>query len=78
MVNTGGGTWYACSNRTNPPNSVTCDIRSWSDHMIDFRGFTGPYGYADTGSLAKGDNVTLEVWNSKTGAGPGTLTRHLT
>ena len=57
--------------RESPPDYVTLSIASWTDGEIVIQGFTGEYGQ-NNWTLNNGDQLTVNVWNPQTGAGPST------
>jgi hypothetical protein len=50
-------------------NSVTLAVSSWTDTQIVLTGFSGGYS-PDGHCIRPGDQLTLQVWNALTGAGP--------
>jgi hypothetical protein len=65
--------WNAGWSGSSDSNIVTLSIGSWTDTQIVIQGFRGGYGQ-NNWTLNKGDQVTVQVWNQQTGAGPSSCT----
>jgi hypothetical protein len=56
--------WYA----GHTGNGVMLNVSSWTDSEIVLTGFTGSYG--PNHCIQAGDQLSVSVWNAKTGVGP--------
>jgi len=65
--------WNGCWTEDPGTDTVTCDVREWSDKSIRFNGFTGAYGPGQY-LVHPGDVVVVQVWNAQTVIGPAKFT----
>jgi len=61
--------WHAGSTRDNLTDFVTLSVASWTDRQIIISGFSGQYG-SNNWRLVAGSQITIQIWNAQTGAGP--------
>jgi hypothetical protein len=68
-----GMTWQAgyANSSMGIDDAVTLSISSWTDTQIVLAGFTGAYGSGGW-TLNQGDQLSVNIWNAQTGAGPYT------
>jgi len=65
--------WNGCWTEDPGTDTVTCDVREWSDTAISFNGFSGAYGPGQF-VVRQGDTLVVQVWNAQTVIGPAKFT----
>jgi protein involved in polysaccharide export with SLBB domain len=65
LVDTTAAGW----NAGHSGSAVTLAVSSWTDSQIVLSGFSGSYG-TNGWCISPGDQLSVRVWNAKTGAGP--------